>query len=44
MLIVREAGGLVTDLDGDTDVLTKGSVLAGNEYIHGALLAAIKNA
>jgi myo-inositol-1(or 4)-monophosphatase len=44
MLIVREAGGLVTDLDGGTDVLTKGSVLAGNEYIHASLLSAIKSA
>ncbi|HVT56681.1 MAG TPA: inositol monophosphatase family protein [Xanthobacteraceae bacterium] len=44
MLIVREAGGLVTDLDGDMKVLEKGSVLAGNEYIHGALLSAIRSA
>jgi myo-inositol-1(or 4)-monophosphatase len=44
MLIVREAGGLVTDLDGGMDVLTKGSVLAGNEYIHASLLSAIKSA
>ena len=44
MLIVREAGGLVTDLDGDTEVLSKGSVLAGNEFIHRELLAAIKAA
>ena len=44
MLLVREAGGLVTDLDGGTDVLAKGSVLAGNEYIHASLLSAIKGA
>jgi myo-inositol-1(or 4)-monophosphatase len=44
MLIVREAGGLVTDLDGDMKVLEKGSVLAGNEFIHRELLSAIKAA
>jgi myo-inositol-1(or 4)-monophosphatase len=44
MLLVREAGGLVTDLDGDTKVLEKGTVLAGNEYIHASLLSAIKAA
>jgi myo-inositol-1(or 4)-monophosphatase len=44
MLLVREAGGIVTDLDGDLAVLEKGSVLAGNEYIHASLLSAIKAA
>jgi myo-inositol-1(or 4)-monophosphatase len=44
MLLVREAGGLVTDLDGGTDVLAKGTVLAGNDSIHGALLTALKSA
>jgi len=41
VLLVREAGGFVTDLDGGDAVLEKGSVLAGNEPIHGALLAAL---
>jgi myo-inositol-1(or 4)-monophosphatase len=36
-LIVREAGGLVTTLDGRADVLAGGAVLAGNPVIHGAL-------
>jgi myo-inositol-1(or 4)-monophosphatase len=36
-LLVREAGGLVTRMDGDADVLGHGSILAGNPAIHGAL-------
>lgn len=37
ILIVREAGGLVTDLAGNHDVIRGGSVLAGNTFVHGAL-------
>jgi myo-inositol-1(or 4)-monophosphatase len=44
MLLVREAGGIVTDLDGELSVLEKGSVLAGNEFVHRELLSAIKTA
>jgi myo-inositol-1(or 4)-monophosphatase len=36
-LIVREAGGLVTDLAGSHDVIRGGSVLAGNPFVHAAL-------
>jgi myo-inositol-1(or 4)-monophosphatase len=36
-LIVREAGGVVTRLNGDDDVLGHGSILAGNPAIHAAL-------
>jgi myo-inositol-1(or 4)-monophosphatase len=36
-LMVREAGGIVTRLDGDTNVLGPGSILAGNPAIHAAL-------
>ena len=36
-LIVREAGGLVTRLDGAADVLGHGSVLAGSASVHAAL-------
>lgn len=42
ILLVREAGGIVTDMDGDLSVLEKGTVLAGNEYIHRSLLTALK--
>src|SRR6185312_5707673 len=44
MLLVREAGGIVTDLDGELSVLESGEVLAGNEFIHRGLLSAIKGA
>jgi myo-inositol-1(or 4)-monophosphatase len=36
-LIVREAGGVVTRLDGDTEVLAPGGLLAGNPVIHATL-------
>jgi myo-inositol-1(or 4)-monophosphatase len=44
LLLVREAGGYVTDLDGAEDMLTKGHVLAGNETIHRELLRLLKEA
>ena len=37
-LIVREAGGVVTGLDGDPGVIRHGSVVAGNPAIHTWLL------
>ncbi|MCI0433229.1 MAG: inositol monophosphatase, partial [Gemmatimonadetes bacterium] len=42
VLIVREAGGIVTRLDGDPDVLGTGSVVAGNAAIHQALLERLR--
>jgi myo-inositol-1(or 4)-monophosphatase len=39
LLLLREAGGFATDLDGGDAILDKGSVVAGNEPIHRALLA-----
>ena len=36
-LIVREAGGIVTRMDGGSHVLEQGSILAGNPAIHAAL-------
>jgi myo-inositol-1(or 4)-monophosphatase len=38
IVLIREAGGWVSDLDGGNKVIENGSVLAGNEYIHKALL------
>jgi myo-inositol-1(or 4)-monophosphatase len=43
-LIIREAGGFVSDADGGPDMLTKGSICAGNETIHSQLLALIRSA
>lgn len=37
LLLVREAGGYVTDLEGGNRMFESGTVLAGNEYIHKAL-------
>ena len=44
MLLVREAGGFVSDLDGGDAVLTKGHVVAGNETMQRELLALLKRA
>jgi myo-inositol-1(or 4)-monophosphatase len=38
LLLVREAGGFVTDLDGGDAMLDKGHIIAGNESMHGGLL------
>jgi myo-inositol-1(or 4)-monophosphatase len=42
IVLVREAGGMVSDLTGGADMLTKGSVLAANEYLHPQLLKLLK--
>jgi myo-inositol-1(or 4)-monophosphatase len=44
LLMVREAGGYVTDLDGQDAMLTKGHIVAGNETLHRELLAVLKAA
>jgi myo-inositol-1(or 4)-monophosphatase len=44
ILLVREAGGFVSDLDGGDAVLSKGSVAAGNDTMHRELLRLIKEA
>lgn len=43
ILIIREAGGLVTDFDGDEDCLDKDDIVASNNTIHPDLLEAIRN-
>ena len=40
-LVVREAGGMVTRIDGNQDVIGPGSILAGNPSIHAALGATL---
>lgn len=42
IIIVREAGGFVTDAEGGADMLAKGSVCAGNEAVHRELLRLIR--
>ncbi|MEX0751711.1 MAG: inositol monophosphatase family protein [Xanthobacteraceae bacterium] len=44
ILIVREAGGYVSDLDGKDAMLTTGNIVAGNEAIHRDLLLVLKDA
>jgi myo-inositol-1(or 4)-monophosphatase len=44
IVILREAGGFVSDADGKEQMLDKGSVVAGNEAIHRKLLKLLKTA
>jgi myo-inositol-1(or 4)-monophosphatase len=44
LALVREAGGFVTDCDGQDESLSKGHVVAGNETIHKGLLSLLKAA
>ena len=41
-LLVEEAGGVVTDMDGGTDVLANGHVLCGPEGVHRDLLEIVQ--
>ncbi len=41
ILIVREAGGFASDLDGGDEILAKNQIIAGNEYMQKELLALI---
>jgi myo-inositol-1(or 4)-monophosphatase len=41
-LLVREAGGYVTDLDGKDAMFETRGIIAGNEFMHGALLRMVK--
>ena len=38
IVLVREAGGIVTDTAGNAEMLATGSVAAGNDTIHGAMI------
>jgi myo-inositol-1(or 4)-monophosphatase len=44
ILLVREAGGFVSDADGRDAILANGSVVAGNETMHRELLRLLKEA
>ena len=44
IVILREAGGFVTDIAGKDRMLESGSVVAGNDAIHRALLGRLKTA
>ena len=42
LILVREAGGFVTDCDGGDDMFAKGHIVAGNETIQKELLRVLK--
>lgn len=42
VLLVQEAGGLVTGLDGATVELARGDVLASNSHLHGQVMSLLK--
>lgn len=41
-LLVREAGGIVTDYAGDADVIRQQTIIAANPAVHGELLAHLR--
>ncbi|WP_375414460.1 inositol monophosphatase family protein [uncultured Bradyrhizobium sp.] len=41
-IIIREAGGVVSGIAGDDDCLKTGTVVCGNEYVHGELVKMLK--
>lgn len=43
ILIIREAGGIVTDLDGKAATVTHGPIVAGNPTMHAWLLAQLSS-
>ncbi len=44
LILVREAGGFVTDCDGGDDMLTKGHIVAGNEAVQKEVVRVLKQA
>jgi myo-inositol-1(or 4)-monophosphatase len=41
-LLIREAGGIVTDFGGGSDYLSTGNVVTGNTYVHGGILGIVR--
>ena len=41
-IMVREAGGTITDVGGKNEALQTGHVVCGNEYVHGELVRILK--
>lgn len=42
LLLVREAGGFSSDKDGGQEIFARKNIIAGNEYIHAALIKTLK--
>jgi myo-inositol-1(or 4)-monophosphatase len=43
-ILIREAGGIVSGIEGHDNALTTGHVVCGNEYVHGALMKVLQAA
>jgi myo-inositol-1(or 4)-monophosphatase len=43
-ILIREAGGTISGVDGHDNAVTTGHVVCGNEYVHGELLKILKAA
>jgi myo-inositol-1(or 4)-monophosphatase len=41
-IMVREAGGIISGIEGHDNALTTGDVICGNEFVHGELLKILK--
>jgi myo-inositol-1(or 4)-monophosphatase len=41
-IMVREAGGIVSGIQGNDDAVTSGHVVAGNEFVHAELVKILK--
>ena len=41
-IMVREAGGTVSGIEGHDNALTTGNVICGNEFVHGELVKILK--
>src|SRR5439155_15505358 len=44
LLLIREAGGYVSDLTGGHDMLASGDIIAANDHLHLPLAALLKDA
>jgi len=44
LVLVKEAGGYVSDLDGKQDMMGTGDVVAGNDHLHSKLVSLLKKA
>jgi len=44
ILLIREAGGIISDLEGQTNYMKSGDILAGGPKVHTAMLKAIRPA
>jgi myo-inositol-1(or 4)-monophosphatase len=44
LLLVREAGGFVSDCEGKDNMFATGDIVAGNETMHSELVALLKSA